>query len=186
MRIFTLILIITLSLGFLTTAESTYAIPKIFKDLLIRQYDWDVIGPFMERQIPQYVQGAESFPQLKQLYGKVLDVFRAGSNFSWRYKNIGLTDALKMYDASEIELAVFRNLEKLSQNVVYDFAIKIENALRYGVKVGGKPVEITIEMVAEEMGAAAQVEGASAIESAIIGITEEEAVSVLAACIIAV
>uniref|UniRef100_U9UIC1 Uncharacterized protein n=1 Tax=Rhizophagus irregularis (strain DAOM 181602 / DAOM 197198 / MUCL 43194) TaxID=747089 RepID=U9UIC1_RHIID len=36
-------------------------------------------------------------------------------------------------------------------------------------------------MIASEMGVAAQVEGASAIESAIIGISEEEAVSALVA-----
>ncbi|CAB4404448.1 unnamed protein product [Rhizophagus irregularis] len=80
MRVFTLILILTLTLGFLTTAESTYAIPKIFKDILVFQNDWDVVGPFMERQIPQYVQGAESFTQLKQLYEKALRAFSSGKN----------------------------------------------------------------------------------------------------------
>ncbi|CAB4473947.1 hypothetical protein RhiirA5_500459 [Rhizophagus irregularis] len=184
MRVFTLILILTLTLGFLTTAESTYAIPKIFKDILVFQNDWDVIGPFMERQIPQYVQGAESFTQLKQLYGKALQAFSSGKNYAWRFKNLGLTDAIKTFDATNIELAVFKNIEKLSSNAVYSLADKIANALRYGVKVGGKPVEVTIEMIASEMGVAAQVEGASAIESAIIGISEEEAVSALVACII--
>ncbi|EXX79691.1 hypothetical protein RirG_003150 [Rhizophagus irregularis DAOM 197198w] len=68
MRIFTLVLILTLTLGFLTTAESGYSIPKIFKGLLVFQDDWDVIGPIIEKQIPQYVQGAEAFPSLKQMY----------------------------------------------------------------------------------------------------------------------
>ncbi|CAB4390887.1 unnamed protein product [Rhizophagus irregularis] len=152
MRVFTLVLILTLTLGFLTTAESGYPIPKIFKGLLVFQEEWDVIGPVIEKQIPQYVQG--------------------------------LLDALKAIMSPEkIEAAVFQNLEKVTSSAVYS-ADKEANALRFGVKVGGKPVEIGIELIATEMGVAVQVEGVSAVESAIIGITEEEAASVLAVLLV--
>ncbi|CAB4490152.1 unnamed protein product [Rhizophagus irregularis] len=184
MRVFTLMLVLTLTLGFLTTAES-YAIPKIFKNVLMYQRQWDKIGPFMEKQIPQYVKGAETFSGLKQLYGNALRTFRTGMSYGWRFKNIGLADALRTFDIAKIEQAVFRNLDKLSTNAVYRLSDKIDNALRYGVRVGGKPVEVTIEMIAYEMGVTAQVEGVSAIDTAIIGISEEEAVSVLAAFVIA-
>ncbi|CAB4443160.1 unnamed protein product [Rhizophagus irregularis] len=185
MRVFTLVLILTLTLGFLTTAESGYSIPKIFKGLLVFQDDWDVIGPIIEKQIPQYVQGAEAFPSLKQMYEKVIKAFSSGRNYSWRFKNLGLTDALKAIMSPEkIEAAVFQNLEKVTSSAVYEAAYKVANALRFGVKVGGKPVEIGIELIATEMGVAAQVEGVSAVESAIIGITEEEAASVLAVLLV--
>ncbi|PKC56405.1 hypothetical protein RhiirA1_446560 [Rhizophagus irregularis] len=176
MRVFTLMLVLTLTLGFLTTAES-YAIPKIFKNVLMYQRQWDKIGPFMEKQIPQYVKGAETFSGLKQLYGNALRTFRTGMSYGWRFKNIGLADALRTFDIAKIEQAVFRNLDKLSTNAVYRLSDKIDNALRYG--------EVTIEMIAYEMGVTAQVEGVSAIDTAIIGISEEEAVSVLAAFVIA-
>ncbi|PKK67867.1 hypothetical protein RhiirC2_867581 [Rhizophagus irregularis] len=176
MRVFTLMLVLTLTLGFLTTAES-YAIPKIFKNVLMYQRQWDKIGPFMEKQIPQYVKGAETFSGLKQLYGNALKTFRTGMSYGWRFKNIGLADALRTFDIAKIEQAVFRNLDKLSTNAVYRLSDKIDNALRYG--------EVTIEMIAYEMGVTAQVEGVSAIDTAIIGISEEEAVSVLAAFVIA-
>ncbi|CAB4432016.1 unnamed protein product [Rhizophagus irregularis] len=185
MRVLTLILILTLTLSFLTTAKSGYAIPKIFKEILLFQKDWDVVGPFMERQIPQFVKGAESFSGLKVLYGKALFALSSGSRFSWRFKNLGLIDAIKTFDSVKIEQAVFRNIEKLTSNAVFSAADKMANALRYGVKVGGKPVAVTIEMIAAEMGAAGQVEGAGAVESAIVGITEEEAASAFAACLIA-
>ncbi|PKY34200.1 hypothetical protein RhiirB3_475942 [Rhizophagus irregularis] len=176
MRVFTLMLVLTLTLGFLTTAES-YAIPKIFKNVLMYQRQWDKIGPFMEKQIPQYVKGAETFSGLKQLYGNALRTFRTGMSYGWRFKNIGLADALRTFDIAKIEQAVFRNLDKLSTNAVYRLSDKIDNALRYG--------EVTIEMIAYEMGVTAQVEGVSSINTAIIGISEEEAVSVLAACVFA-
>ncbi|POG63651.1 hypothetical protein GLOIN_2v1845757 [Rhizophagus irregularis DAOM 181602=DAOM 197198] len=176
MRVFTLMLVLTLTLGFLTTAES-YAIPKIFKNVLMYQRQWDKIGPFMEKQIPQYVKGAETFSGLKQLYGNALKTFRTGMSYGWRFKNIGLADALRTFDIAKIEQAVFRNLDKLSTNAVYRLSDKIDNALRYG--------EVTIEMIAYEMGVTAQVEGVSSIYTAIIGISEEEAVSVLAAFVFA-
>uniref|UniRef100_U9TTA1 Uncharacterized protein n=1 Tax=Rhizophagus irregularis (strain DAOM 181602 / DAOM 197198 / MUCL 43194) TaxID=747089 RepID=U9TTA1_RHIID len=149
MRVFTLMLVLTLTLGFLTTAES-YAIPKIFKNVLMYQRQWDKIGPFMEKQIPQYVKGAETFSGLKQLYGNALKTFRTGMSYGWRFKNIGLADALRTFDIAKIEQAVFRNLDKLSTNAVYRLSDKIDNALRYG--------EVTIEMIAYEMGVTAQVE----------------------------
>ncbi|PKY57437.1 hypothetical protein RhiirA4_549651 [Rhizophagus irregularis] len=177
MRVFTLVLILTLTLGFLTTAESGYSIPKIFKGLLVFQDDWDVIGPIIEKQIPQYVQGAEAFPSLKQMYEKVIKAFSSGRNYSWRFKNLGLTDALKAIMSPEkIEAAVFQNLEKVTSSAVYEAAYKVANALRFG--------EIGIELIATEMGVAAQVEGVTAVESAIIGITEEEAASVLAVLLV--
>ncbi|CAG8777274.1 16319_t:CDS:2, partial [Rhizophagus irregularis] len=157
MRVFTLMLVLTLTLGFLTTAES-YSIPKIFKDILMYQRDWDVIGPYMEIQIPQYVVGAETFSGLKQLYGNALKTFRTGRNSGWRFKDIGLTDALKAFDPVKIEQAIFRSMDKLSSNAVYRLSDKIANALRYGVRVGGQPIVVTIEMIANEMGVAAQVE----------------------------
>ncbi|POG65225.1 hypothetical protein GLOIN_2v1844853 [Rhizophagus irregularis DAOM 181602=DAOM 197198] len=159
MRIFTLVLILTLTLGFLTTAESGYSIPKIFKGLLVFQDDWDVIGPIIEKQIPQYVQGAEAFPSLKQMYEKVIKAFTSGRSYSWRFKNLGLVDALKAIMSPEkIEAAIFQNLEKVTSRSVYSAADKVANALRFG--------------------------GVSAVESAIIGITEEEAASVLAVLLV--
>ncbi|PKB99151.1 hypothetical protein RhiirA5_430201 [Rhizophagus irregularis] len=147
--------------------------------------DWDVIGSIIEKQIPQYVQGAEAFPSLKQMYEKVIKAFTSGRSYSWRFKNLGLVDALKAIMSPEkIEAAVFQNLEKVTSSAVYSAADKVANALRFGVKVGGKPVEIGIELIATEMGVAAQVEGVSAVESAIIGITEEEAASVLAVLLV--
>ncbi|CAB5396282.1 unnamed protein product [Rhizophagus irregularis] len=171
MRVFTLMLVLTLTLGFLTTAES-YAIPKIFKNVLMYQRQWDKIGPFMEKQIPQYVKGAETFSGLKQLYGNALKTFRTGMSYGWRFKNIGLADALRTFDIAKIEQAVFR---------IWINCLRMQCIVR----VGGKPVEVTIEMIAYEMGVTAQVEGVSAIDTAIIGISEEEAVSVLAAFVIA-
>jgi hypothetical protein len=88
----------------------------------------------MEKYIPQYVKGAESFPQLKLLYEKVLRAFSSGNNYGWRFKNFGLVEAFKTFDQVKIEEAVFKNIAKLTSNAVYSAADKVANALRYGGK----------------------------------------------------
>ncbi|CAB5396389.1 unnamed protein product [Rhizophagus irregularis] len=151
--------------------------------LLVFQEEWDVIGPVIEKQIPQYVQGAEAFPSLKQMYEKVIKL-SLQETYSWRFKNLGLLDALKAIMSPEkIEAAVFQNLEKVTSSAVYSAADKEANALRFGVKVGGKPVD-WYRIDSNRDGVAVQVEGVSAVESAIIGITEEEAASVLAVLLV--
>ncbi|CAB4422437.1 unnamed protein product [Rhizophagus irregularis] len=133
----------------------------------------------MEKQIPQYVKGAESFSQLKQLYGKALRALSVGWNYVFRFKNLGLVDAIKTFDSTKIEQAVFRNIEKLTSKAVYNSVTdKVANALRYGLKLEEDQNDNSRD------GIAAGVEGVPAVEAAIIGITEEEAASVLAACAI--
>ncbi|PKY61130.1 hypothetical protein RhiirA4_485701 [Rhizophagus irregularis] len=72
----------------------------------------------MEKQIPQYMKGAESFSQLKQLYGKALRALSVGWNYGFRFKNLGLVDSIKTFDSTKIEQAVFRNIEKLTSKAV--------------------------------------------------------------------
>ncbi|CAG8719125.1 22987_t:CDS:2 [Rhizophagus irregularis] len=154
----------------------------LYPCLLVFQDDWDVIGPIIEKQIPQYVQGAEAFPSLKQMYEKVIKAFTSGRSYSWRFKNLGLVDALKAIMSPEkIEAAIFQNLEKVTSRSVYSAADKVANALRFGVKVGGKPVDWYRIDSNRDGGSSSSV---SAVESAIIGITEEEAASVLAVLLV--
>ncbi|PKC05799.1 hypothetical protein RhiirA5_420442 [Rhizophagus irregularis] len=95
------------------------------------------------------------------------------------FKNLGLVDAIKTYDSTKIEQAVFRNIEKLTSKAMYSVTDKVANALSYGVKVGGRPVGADYYRNDNSRDGIA-----AGVEAEIIGITEEEAASVLAACAI--
>ncbi|CAB4479933.1 unnamed protein product [Rhizophagus irregularis] len=42
------------------------------------------------------------------------------------FKNLGLVDAIKTYDSTKIEQAVFRNIEKLTSKAMYSVTDKLK------------------------------------------------------------
>ncbi|RHZ86085.1 hypothetical protein Glove_54g154 [Diversispora epigaea] len=189
MRSFNLIMIFTLTLGFLSAKSTAYTIPGIFSSLLIESSTWDAIGPLMDSLLPSYVTASTTYPAVHAMLSGNLEAFSEALFSRGTLADAGIAEAFTSrmgtaFTKESLMSAASNYLSGLDVAAVRSGITKATDAIWYGVEVAGETVAVTTETIVTESLAITAVEGAVAVETAVVGLTAEEAIGIIIAILL--
>ncbi|RHZ86088.1 hypothetical protein Glove_54g158 [Diversispora epigaea] len=181
-------MIFTLTLGILTTKSTAYDIPGIFNSLLIENSAWDAIGPLMESLLPSYVTVAEGYPPVQAMLSGNLEAFTEALLSRGTLADAGISQTfigrLAVITRDKLLKSIQNLLAGLDVAAVRRGVAKATQAIWYGVDVEGTTVAVTADTIVTEALAVAAVDGAVAVETAVVGLTAEEAIGIFIAILL--
>ncbi|CAG8647787.1 3066_t:CDS:2, partial [Diversispora eburnea] len=171
------------------TKSTAFDIPSIFSNLLINNEAWELIGPLMESVLPTYVTASESYPAVHAMLSGNLEAFSEAMFLRGALMDAGIAQAFKTkigteFTREQLQSVIANNLSGLDVAAVRSGIAKSTDAIWYGVEVGGETVTVSTETIVAESLAITAVEGAAAVETAVVGFTAEEAIGIIIAILL--
>ncbi|RHZ76729.1 hypothetical protein Glove_194g56 [Diversispora epigaea] len=143
----------------------------------------------METVFPTFVTASESYPAVHAMLSGNLEAFAEAIGSRGYLADVGISEAFisklgTAFSREQLIKTVGYYLSGLDVRAVRNGIGKAADAVLYGVRVAGRTVAVTAETIVSESVATLAVEGAAAVETAVVGLSAEEAAGILIAILL--